>query len=120
MSLFFCCQGGSSRRAGRVASIMGQLSKSAPTWRAGHTKRLALSFALWVSIGPAFAQEARSTASDRPFEITDNSFLVEEAFNQEPGIFQNIATFRLDGRDEWETTFTQEWPVFSQAHQLAW
>jgi DtxR family Mn-dependent transcriptional regulator len=29
-------------------------------------------------------------AQDTPFQILDNSFLVEEAFNQEPGIFQNI------------------------------
>jgi hypothetical protein len=28
-----------------------------------------------------------------PFEILDNSFLVEEAFNQERGIFQNIFGF---------------------------
>ena len=42
---------------------------------------------------------ARAQAA-RPFEITDNSFLVEEAFNQEAGIFQNIATFRMNARDE--------------------
>ena len=29
-------------------------------------------------------------ANAEPFEILDNSFLVEEAFNQEAGIFQNI------------------------------
>ena len=38
----------------------------------------------------------------RPFEITDNSFLVEEAFNQEANIFQNIFGLavhrRLHGR----------------------
>ena len=28
--------------------------------------------------------------SDRPFEITDNSFLVEEAFNQEAGRFLTL------------------------------
>ena len=31
-----------------------------------------------------------SKPAAEPFEITDNSFLVEEAFNQEAGIFQNI------------------------------
>jgi DtxR family Mn-dependent transcriptional regulator len=58
-----------------------------------------------------------------PFKISDNSFLVEEAFNQEAGIFQNIFnTVHNDGT--WASTFTQEWPVISQAHQfsytLAW
>ncbi|MGB2714856.1 MAG: iron dependent repressor, metal binding and dimerization domain protein [Vicinamibacterales bacterium] len=55
----------------------------------------------------------------RPFEIADNSFLVEEAFNQEAGIFQNIfnAT-RSNG--VWEPTFTQEWPVGTQAHQFSY
>jgi hypothetical protein len=67
----------------------------------------------------AAAQGTAPTGADRPFEITDNSFLVEEAFNQEPGIFQNIVTVRLDSRDEWEASLTQEWPLFSQAHQIS-
>jgi DtxR family Mn-dependent transcriptional regulator len=72
--------------------------------------------------GVAQAQTADSPGGNRasrPFEITDNSFLVEEAFNQEPGIFQNIFTFvRIDSRD-WEAGFTQEWPLLSQAHQFS-
>ena len=40
----------------------------------------------------------------------DNSFLVEEAFNQEAGVFQNIfGAARRNGH--WGATFTQEWPV---------
>jgi DtxR family transcriptional regulator, Mn-dependent transcriptional regulator len=62
---------------------------------------------------------ARAQAA-RPFEITDNSFFVEEAFNQEAGIFQNIATFRMNARDEWDASFTQEWPLFSQVHQISY
>ena len=58
-------------------------------------------------------------AQAKPFEILDNSFLVEEAFNQEPGIFQNIFTMRLGQDDAWEAAFTQEWPVFTQAHQFS-
>ena len=54
-----------------------------------------------------------------PFQIMDNSFLVEEAYNQEAGIFQNIfGAMRVGG--EWAATFTQEWPVVSQAHQLSY
>jgi DtxR family Mn-dependent transcriptional regulator len=61
--------------------------------------------------------------ASEPFKISDNSFLVEEAFNQEAGVFQNIFNAaRSDG--SWNETFTQEWPVVSQKHQfsytLAW
>ena len=48
----------------------------------------------------------------RPFEITDNSFLVEEAFNQEAGIFQNIVgVLRSPATAPGSSAFTQEWPV---------
>lgn len=58
-------------------------------------------------------------ASSRPFEILDNSFLVEEAFNQEAGIFQNIfGLLRIGGG--WAAAFTQEWPLRSQTHQLSY
>jgi hypothetical protein len=54
-----------------------------------------------------------------PFRIMDNSFLVEEAFNQERGVFQNI--FNLVREDEgWAASFTQEWPVTSQRHQFSY
>ena len=59
-------------------------------------------------------------AQAKPFEIADNSFLVEEAFNQEPGIFQNIFNLRFDRHGNWEGAFTQEWPVFSQTHQFSY
>ena len=52
-------------------------------------------------------------AASAPFEIIDNSFLVEEAFNQEAGIFQNIADMVfVDGN--WGFNFTQEWPASSR------
>ena len=58
-------------------------------------------------------------SSNRPFEILDNSFLVEEAFNQERGIFQNIFGYTRIARS-WELSFTQEWPAPSQKHQLSY
>ena len=65
---------------------------------------------------PAAAAGQRS----RPFEISDNSLLVEEAFNQEAGVFQNIFLFqRPRGGGAWGLEFTQEWPLFSQRHQLS-
>lgn len=50
--------------------------------------------------------------------IEDNSFLVEEAYNQEPGVVQHISTMDLE-QGNWVYGFTQEWPVVSQAHQLS-
>jgi hypothetical protein len=72
--------------------------------------------ALLVGAVPVSAQSPSAT----PFQILDNSFLVEEAFNQPAGIFQNIFGMRLDEGSEWEFGFTQEWPVVSQAHQLSY
>ena len=64
----------------------------------------------------AFAQTA---PPPRPaFGITDNSFLVEEAFNQEAGVFQNIFVWTRTGSD-WDLTFTQEWPIKTMAHQFS-
>ena len=63
--------------------------------------------------------QAAATGSDRPFEILDNSFLVEEAFNQERGVFQNIFGF-VRGDDAWSFAFTQEWPFHTQKHQLSY
>ena len=71
---------------------------------------------------PLLAQPAPASTSDssRKFEITDNSFLVEEAFNQERGIFQNIATWTRGDDGEWDAAFTQEWPAPGMTHQLSY
>lgn len=63
--------------------------------------------------GPAPADPARK------FEIQDNSFLVEEAFNQEEGVYQNIFGFTRT-RGEWQFAFTQEWPLGGQTHQASY
>jgi hypothetical protein len=57
-------------------------------------------------------------AAAQDFGILDNSFLVEEAFNQEAGVFQNIGTYRRQ-RGQWLGTFTQEWPLPNMTHQLS-
>jgi hypothetical protein len=70
---------------------------------------------LLVASGNLFAQ----VPAAEPFRITDNSFLVEEALNQEPGVFQNIfGGMRMN--DSWAAAFTQEWPLFSQSHQFSY
>ena len=53
--------------------------------------------------------------------IRDNSFLVEEAYNQPLGVVQHISTFaRPERGGAWLYTFTQEWPVRGQRHQLSY
>jgi hypothetical protein len=54
-----------------------------------------------------------------PFQITDNSVLVEEAFNQDAGVVQNISG-ALFANGHWAFNFTQEWPVKSQTHQFSY
>jgi DtxR family Mn-dependent transcriptional regulator len=54
------------------------------------------------------------------FEIIDNSFLIEEAFNQDDGTVQTIGTMRLGARNEWESSFTQEWPLLGHRHQISY
>jgi hypothetical protein len=52
--------------------------------------------------------------------IMDNSFLIEEAYNQEPGVVQHITTFvHTQDLSGWLATFTQEWPFGSQKHQVS-
>lgn len=73
----------------------------------------ALSTALLLSV-PAAAQEA-------PKPIQDNSFLLEEAYNQESGVVQHISTLdRADQGGAWGYALTQEWPLFGQKHQLSY
>ena len=74
-----------------------------------------------VAASPAAGQgPPASSAPDEP-GIQDNSFLIEEAYNQDPGVVQHINTFvrSFDG-DNWAYTFTQEWPVGGLAHQLSY
>ena len=62
-----------------------------------------------------------SAASSQAAHIADNSFLVEEAYNQEAGVVQHIGTFsRLQGGAARDFGFTQEWPFRSIRHQLSY
>lgn len=53
-------------------------------------------------------------------KIRDNSFLLEEAYNQEPGVIQHIQTFQYMKGGSWAYNFTQEWPVPKETHQLSY
>ena len=69
----------------------------------------------------ATAGGAWAACESGPPPIQDNSFLVEEAYNQEAHVVQHIGTWthiRPGGEDV--VSFTQEWPFLSQHHQLSY
>jgi len=80
----------------------------------GRRLRTASLVLLLVAVGP----------SGRPAVaqgIADNSFLIEEAYNQEPGVVQHISVWQRSLRAApWAFTFTQEWPLVTQRHQLSY
>ena len=63
-----------------------------------------------------FAQDENKRESEG---IEDNSFLIEEAYNQDPGVIQHINSFQYMKDKTWVYTFTQEWPVPKEQHQLS-
>jgi len=67
-------------------------------------------------INPAFTQTANKFDFER---IEDNSFLIEEAYNQDPGVIQHISAFQYMKDKTWLYTFTDEWPVPGRNHQLS-
>ena len=68
---------------------------------------------------PLLAMPIAAIAAEGP--IQDNSFLVEEAYNQEEGVVQHINTFqKFRNSRDWVYAFTQEWPVGGLAHQFSY
>ena len=80
---------------------------------------VALASASFVTTGTRIA--AQNPAAAGPVPIRDNSFLIEEAYNQEWGVVQHVGTFqKVRGSSAWEATFTQEWPAPGERHQLSY
>ena len=78
--------------------------------------RLRVTIALLLAPACLAAQEP-----DESGPIADNSFLIEEAYNQEAGVVQHISTFaRSDGGGAWAYGFTQEWPLRGMKRQLSY
>ena len=71
---------------------------------------------LWLAIS-VLAWSGNTTLAA---QIQDNSFLLEEAYNQEAGVVQHINTFALASGNDWGYTFTQEWPLGGIRHQLSY
>jgi hypothetical protein len=65
--------------------------------------------------------EAPTTvAEEEPGPIQDNSFLLEEAYNQEDGVIQHINFFQKNANTgDWVYALTDEWPLRSYKHQLS-
>jgi hypothetical protein len=57
--------------------------------------------------------------SSEPAPIQDNSFLIEEAYNQEDGVIQHISYFQKLTTGDWAFAQTDEWPLRSLKHQLS-
>jgi len=84
-------------------------------------RRISLILALAACAWPLAAQDVPPKAKPEGDAIQDNSFLLEEAYNQEPAVVQHISTFlrRVESHD-WIYSFTQEWPVNGIKHQFSY
>ena len=88
----------------------------------GWQEARALAFACtFLMCGVALSQQNPPQPNPAP-GIQDNSFLVEEAYNQNFGVVQHISSFtRLWNSKDWNYSFTQEWPVpGDERHQLSY
>jgi hypothetical protein len=86
-------------------------------------RALSLTFSL---IAASFSEGKCQTISDQPVvydqAIEDNSYFIEEAYNQEDRVVQHISNGYLanpEGSRSFIYSFTQEWPFTSQAHQVS-
>lgn len=72
------------------------------------------------AVGQSAAPSAVPAASAGPeAPIQDNSFLVEEAYNQEDGVIQHISFVQVLSAGDVLYTQTDEWPLRSLQHQLS-
>jgi len=76
----------------------------------------------FLAIGATAGSAAADDDDDDPRPaagIQDNSFLIDEAYNQKPGEVQHVLTLQRQYRD-WYLSFVQEWALGSQTHQLGY
>lgn len=77
--------------------------------------------ALSICIAAHVAAQARPAGAPQVSKpIQDNSFLLEEAYNQEAGVVQHISSLVFDRNvHTWVYALTDEWPLNGQRHQLS-
>src|SRR4029077_18062520 len=65
-----------------------------------------------IGLLPAWGLGQQVPSKPAPPGIQDNSFLIEEAYNQEAGVVQHISSFaRFFDSTDLAYPFTQEWPA---------
>jgi len=80
-------------------------------------KHLKHSFLLMATI---FVSTQHSPSQQFSEAIEDNSYFIEEAFNQEDHVVQHISNgYYLSRNMDFTYSFTQEWPIGGQTHQLS-
>ena len=85
-----------------------------------HSRFAACVILLFLSHAFTFAENQQQNKHDSP-PIQDNSFLVEEAYNQEKDVVQHINNFTYFSQShDWFYSFTQEWPVRGLKNQLSY
>lgn len=90
-----------------------QAQKAADTKKSPELQDSVLSASTKQSASPLVAAPNYSAA------IADNSFFLEEAFNQERGVVQHISNFLYSRGAGFFYTFTQEWPAPNERHQIS-
>jgi hypothetical protein len=63
---------------------------------------------------------AFAPAQSSPGPIEDNSFLIEEAYNQDAHVIQYISTFYRQRNGNWGYNFTNEYPVKGRRKQFSY
>lgn len=95
--------------------------------RLGYAIVLSVFFIAPAMGAPSDLTKRNHVEAEEHDEFKDNSFLIEEAYNQEPGEVQHIFNaVRMWDREggvrtrSWGFLFTQEWPLWSQTHQFSY
>jgi hypothetical protein len=83
--------------------------------------------AFWIRLcigGAAFllfaSRVSRGQSASPSHPVRENSFLLEEAFNQAKGVVQHLNSVSGGGRGGVRYTFAEEWPIGGMRHQLAY
>lgn len=66
-------------------------------------------------------EKAKKREDEKPFGrfLQSNGLLVETAYHQEAGEVQHSVSFARSSREGWASVVSQEWPVFSEKHQVS-
>lgn len=99
-----------------VLAVLASWSRS----RLKHMNKFGIALLLAAASSTFAGSAAAEEEDERPAAgIKDNSFLIDEAYNQDVGELQHVLTLQRQNRD-WLLTFGQEWALGSQAHQLGY